>query len=147
MQEAIRLIKRFEGFSPVIYECPAGYPTIGYGHVVLPEEREKFAKGISKEEAELLLEEDLKRFQIALKPFIKTKVHDLMMQAILSFAYNVGIYAFRASTLRRLLNSGDYMGAAEQFLKWVYAGGRRLKGLILRRQAERLLFLEGVKEI
>jgi hypothetical protein len=58
-QEGLDLIKRFEGFSPTIYICPAGYPTIGYGHVVRDEEKDRFAVGIGKEEGEELLRRDV----------------------------------------------------------------------------------------
>lgn len=57
-QEGLDLIKRFEGFSPTIYICPAGYPTIGYGHVVLDEEKDRFATEINQEQGEELLRRD-----------------------------------------------------------------------------------------
>jgi len=147
MQEAIRLIKTFEGFSPVVYICPAGFKTIGYGHVVLPEEEERFKKAITASEGEELLYHDLLRFQVAINRLIKIQIHDLMFQAILSFSYNVGVYAFRASTLRRLINEGAFEEAALQFPRWIYVGGRQLKGLLRRRIAEKKLFLKGVKEL
>jgi len=147
MQEAIRLIKTFEGFSPVVYICPAGFRTVGYGHVVLPEEEERFKKAITESEGEELLYHDLLRFQVAINRLIKIQIHDLMFQAILSFSYNVGVYAFRASTLRRLINEGAFEEAALQFPRWIYVGGRQLKGLLRRRIAERELFLKGVKEL
>jgi lysozyme len=147
MQEAIRLIKTFEGFSPVIYICPAGFKTIGYGHVVLPEEAEGFRDAITEAEGERLLYQDISRFARAITPLIKIQMHNLMFQAILSFTYNVGVYAFRASTLRRLINEGAFAEAAEQFLRWIYVGGRQSKGLLRRRTAERELFLEGVREL
>jgi lysozyme len=147
MQEAIRLIKTFEGFSPVVYICPAGFKTIGYGHIVLPEEEERFKKAITESEGEELLYHDLLRFQVAINRLIKIQIHDLMFQAILSFSYNVGVYAFRASTLRRLVNEEAFEEAALQFPRWIYVGGRQLKGLLRRRIAERELFLKGVKEL
>lgn len=144
-ERGIELVKRFEGFSSTIYLCPAGYPTIGYGHVVTPEERERFRNGITREEAEELLRRDLIRFELGVKSLIKgVKLHEYSIDALVSFSYNVGLYAFRGSTLRRLILRGELIDAAEQFLRWVYAGGKKLRGLELRRRAERELFLEGV---
>lgn len=143
--KGIELIKRFEGFSPTVYICPAGYPTIGHGHVVLPEEKERFKAGITKEEAEDLLITDLMRLEKRIKPLIKVEINELMLDAIMSFSYNLGIGAFQRSTLRQKLNRGEFIDASDEFLKWVYVGGRKLQGLVLRRQAERRLFLEGVR--
>ncbi len=144
-ERCLELVKKFEGFSPVVYLCPAGYPTIGYGHVVRPEEMERYASGITKEEAEELLRQDLQRFEVGIKGLLKgVKLGEYSMDALLSFTYNVGLYAFKASTLRKKILRGELLSAADEFLKWVYAGGRRLEGLVRRRQAERALFLEGV---
>jgi len=139
----IELVKHFEGFSPVPYLCPAGVKTIGYGHVITPEENIKIP--LSKEEAEVILIIDLLRVEKAIIPFITAKIHPFMLDALISFSFNVGIYAFKASTLRRKLNAQEYLEAADEFLRWVYAGGRKLKGLIRRREAERGLYLEGLK--
>lgn len=144
-ERGIELVKRFEGFSPTIYICPAGYPTIGYGHVVTPEEKERYRGGINREEAEDLLRKDLVRFESGVRAQLKgVKLHEYFIDALVSFAYNVGLYAFKISTLRRLILRGELYDAADQFLRWVYGGGRRLRGLKLRRRAERELFLEGV---
>lgn len=143
----IELVKHFEGFRPHIYICPAGYPTIGYGHVVTPEERKIFANGITKEEAEFYLIRDLLKIQKAILPLIAVTITPLMLDALVSFTFNVGVYAFRSSTLRRKLNRMEYYDVADEFLRWVYAGGRILKGLIRRRQAERALYLEGVDQL
>lgn len=145
-ERGIELIKRFEGFSPVIYICPAGYPTIGYGHVVKPEEAERFRNGITREEAEELLKKDLIKFETGVRRLLKgIHLHDYCIDALTSFAYNCGLYSFRASTLRRKILSGELFEAADEFLRWVYAGGRKLPGLVRRRQAERELFLEGLR--
>ncbi len=143
--KCIELIKTFEGFSPTVYICPAGYPTIGYGHVVWNWDGKQMK--ITEEEAERLLIEDLVKLEKNVKQLITVNMHEYMLDAILSFTYNVGIYAFRASTLRRKLNRGEFFDAAEEFLKWVFAGGKRLLGLVRRRQVERALFLKGVELI
>mgnify|MGYP000616131756 CR=1 FL=1 len=143
----IELVKEFEGFRSKPYLCPAGYLTIGYGHVVTPQEKERLVKSITEEEALRLLVWDLIKVEWRLYPLIHVLIHPWMRDALVSFAFNVGIYAFRASTLRRKLNAGDFWDAADEFLRWVYAGGRRLKGLVRRREAERALFLEGLREM
>jgi len=139
----IELVKHFEGFSPVPYLCPAGIKTIGYGHVITSDEDIKIP--LSKEEAEIILIIDLLKVEKAITPLITVKIHPFMLDALISFSFNVGIYAFKASTLRRKLNAQEYLEAADEFLKWVFAGGRKLKGLIRRREAERGLYLEGFK--
>jgi len=143
--KCVELVKRFEGFSPTPYLCPAGYLTIGYGHIV--REGENLKIPLSRQEAEFLLVTDLVKTAIAIRPLITVEVHQYMLDALVSFTFNVGVYAFRASTLRRLLNAKSFYEAADQFLRWVYAGGKRLKGLERRRIAERALFLEGVREL
>lgn len=137
----IELVKKFEGFSPSVYLCPAGYPTIGYGHIVRPEE--KFST-ITEKEAEDLLIQDLLKFEMLIIKSLPVELPPLSLDAITSFVYNVGFYAFRASTLRKKLIRKEFLDAAGEFLRWVYAGGKKLKGLVLRRQAEQELFLEGI---
>jgi hypothetical protein len=66
------VIKRFEGFSPTVYICPAGYPTIGYGHLVKPHERERFARGITAEQAESLLRQDVQTAEHAVLRLISS---------------------------------------------------------------------------
>lgn len=137
----VELVKKFEGFSSKPYLCPAGYWTIGYGHVIYDG---NLNRTITKEEAEKLLIEDLLKFEKAIKPLLTVKIHDYMLDSLISFTFNVGIYAFKASTLRRLINRREFLLASEQFERWVYAGGKKLKGLVLRRQAEKNLYLEGL---
>jgi lysozyme len=138
----IELVKKFEGFSSMPYICPAGYTTIGYGHVIT--ENDKFTYPISKELAEELLLQDLAKTEFLIKPMIKVDIHYYMLDALISFSFNVGVYAFRSSTLRKMLNNKELYECAEQFLRWIYAGGKRLLGLVRRRNEERNLFLEGV---
>lgn len=142
----IELVKKFEGFSPKIYLCPAGYLTVGYGHVVIPSEREKFeGRIITEQEAEKMLIEDLLKTEICVMKLLNYMLlHPYCYDALISFTFNVGIYAFRASTLRRKILSNQLNEAVEQFGRWVYAGGRKLNGLIRRRQAEKELFMDGI---
>lgn len=138
------LIKRFEGFSPKRYLCPAGKPTIGYGHVILPGER--FDAEISEGFADKLLRNDAARFERRVMELVTGGANENQISALVSFAYNAGIAALRDSTLLRLFNAGDAKGAAEQFLRWTKytdpetGEKKELPGLAARRQAEKELF-------
>ncbi|MFN9790543.1 MAG: lysozyme [Holosporales bacterium] len=130
------LIKQFEGFSPTVYICPAGYPTIGYGHVVKMQERERFASGITAEQAETLLRQDVQTAEYAVLRLIAVPLTDGQFDALVSFTFNLGAGALQRSTLRRKVNRGDHAAVPAEFRKWVWAGGRRLEGLVMRRRAE-----------
>jgi lysozyme len=140
-QAGLDLIKRFEGFSPTIYICPAGYPTIGYGHVVKPHERDKFASGITPEQAEALLRQDVQTAERAVLRLISVPLTDGQFDALVSFTFNLGAGALQRSTLCRKVNRGDHAAVSAEFRKWVWAGGMKLCGLIRRREAERMHYL------
>ncbi len=133
-QNGIDLIKRFEGFSRTVYFCPAGYPTIGYGHVVKP--YEDFSAGIDEVQAEELLRQDAVIAERAVLRLISVPLTDGQFDALVSFTYNLGGGALQRSTLRRKINREEHAEVPEQFMRWVWAGGRKLKGLIRRREAE-----------
>ena len=134
----LSLIRAFEGFSPVPYVCPAGFPTVGYGHVVGPGER--FEAPLSAEEGEALLRADLPRYESAVCRLIEVPLGDLCFDALVSFTFNLGEGALAASTLRRLANAGRLVEAGPQFDRWVFAGAHKLPGLVRRRAAERALW-------
>lgn len=133
----LRLLKTFEGLRLNAYRDPVGIWTIGYGTTsgVYPGMR------ITEAEAEALLKRDLARFERAVEDLVTVPLNDDQFSALVSFVYNVGEGALASSTLLRLLNRGDYRGAADQLLRWNRAGGRELAGLTRRRRAERALFL------
>jgi lysozyme len=139
-QAGIDLIKRFEGFSPTVYICPAGYPTIGYGHVVKPDERQQFASGVTHEQAETLLRHDVQTAERAVLRLITVPLTDGQFDALVSFTFNLGAGALQRSTLRRKVNRGDHAAVPAEFRKWVWAGGRKLPGLVQRRLAESVLY-------
>jgi lysozyme len=138
--EGLNPIKRFEGFSETVYICPAGYPTIGYGHVVFGHEVESFAEGILEEQATDLLRQDVAIAEYAVVRHINVPLSDGQFDALVSFTFNLGSGALQRSTLRRKLNRQEYTSAAREFSRWVWAGGKKLKGLVRRRQAEAELF-------
>ena len=133
---AIPFIKSWEGCRLEAYRCTSGVATIGWGHT----------KGVSMgdritiEEAEKYLNDDLIGFQQELTPLISVMLTEGQFQAIMSFVFNVGVQAFKDSTLRKKLNAGDFEGAQAQFGRWVYDNGKILKGLEDRRKAEAELF-------
>ena len=138
--EGLALIKSFESFSPTVYVCPAGYPTIGCGHVVLDGERERFAGGIGEEEAEALLRRDAAMAERSVLRLIVVPLTDGQFDALASFVFNVGAGGLQRSTLRRKVNREEHALVPAEFLKWVWAGGRKLKGLVRRREAEARLY-------
>ena len=134
--KGIPIIKQFEGLKLEAYLCPAGIPTIGYGHT----RGVKLGQKISAAQAEVFLDHDYEEAEDAVKRLITVPLNDNQLGALTSFVFNLGEGRLLGSTLRRKLNSGDYKGAAAEFDKWVYSGGEKLNGLVARRAAERKLF-------
>ena len=139
---AVDLAKRFEGFHRVPkhdpgrahpYVCPAGYWTIGYGHLCDPRH-----PPINEVEAEAYLAQDL---QTALNatlrfcPVLATQPEE-RLAAITDFTFNLGAGRLQVSTLRRRINQRDWIAASQELRRWVYGGGKVLPGLVARREAE-----------
>lgn len=143
-QRGIDLIKEFEGFERDAYPDPGsgGEPyTIGYGTTRYPDGgKVRLGDSISKMEAEKCLAHDLVRFEQSVQSLVEVPLTQNQFDALVSFTYNLGTTALANSTLLRELNKGRYESAAAQFERWVYAGGKKLKGLIRRRIAEKQLF-------
>ena len=137
-EQGIALIKESEGFSATCYRCPAGKWTIGYGHVVRPDDAIK--NKLSAAQAEILLQQDVAETEQAVNRLVTIELNQNQFDALVVFAYNIGIGAFGHSTLLRLLNNGNMTAVSGEFLRWVYAGGKKLDGLVRRRQAEAALF-------
>ena len=134
--DGLDLICRFEGFRPTIYICPAGWPTIGYGHVVRDHERKRFADGIDDEIGEELLRHDVGTAVRAVLRLIHVPLTDGKFDALVSFTFNLGAGALQRSTLRRKVNRDEHDAVLAELRRWVWAGGRKLKGLVRRREAE-----------
>lgn len=143
----VRFVADFEGFYPEIYDDPAGYATIGFGHLIALRnategDRRKWGR-ISRAEGYRLLKGDLQGADAAVRRLVKVPLTRNQLSALTSFVFNVGEGAFRTSTLLRLLNSGEPSArVAEQFGRWKYANGKVLPGLVRRRDAEAKLFLK-----
>ena len=130
------IIKKFEGLKLEAYLCPAGIPTIGWGHT----RGVKLGQKISAAQAEVFLDHDYQEAEDAVKRLVKVPLNANQLGALTSFVFNLGEGRLMGSTLLRLLNQGEYRLAAKEFDKWVYSGGKKLNGLIARRKAERELF-------
>lgn len=140
-EELLALIRRFEGLRLKPYLCPAGVPTVGYGHtqgvrIGMP--------AITKDMAELFLREDaLEACLLVLRASPVAWKSDRVLAVLADFVFNLGISRYLASTLKRRVDREDWEGAAQELGKWVWGGGRKLPGLIQRRAAEAAL-LRGV---
>ena len=126
-------IKHFESFSPTVYVCPGGLRTIGYGHVLQPGEK---LQSVTRAKAEAILRDDLFKARCGLSRLIKVPLAPHQMDALTSFVFNVGMGALQASRLRLCVNEEQHDEVPKEFLRWVYAGGRKLKGLVHRRTFE-----------
>lgn len=139
-ETGIQLIKKFEGCSLNAYKCPAGIWTIGYGHTLGVKE----GQTITKEQAEIFLKQDIRSFELTVNNLVNVPLNQGQFDALVSFCYNLGSGNLKNSTLLKLLNKKNYIGAAEQFDRWVYASGKKLPGLVKRRTAEKELFLNDI---
>ena len=136
----MQLICQFEGLKLERYRDAVGLWTIGYGHLILKEEMEKLIK-ITTGEAKNILRKDLKRTETGVKKLLTLSVTQNQFDALVSFAFNLGLGNLKKSTLLKKVNAGDKEAAALQFKCWNKAGGRVLAGLTRRRDAEMRLFL------
>lgn len=130
------LIKKYEGLKLSAYKCPAGVWTIGYGHTAGVYAGQK----ITQKQAEEFFDNDIKQFEKIVLELCKVPLKQGQFDALVSFVYNIGKTAFANSTLLKLLNQKNYSAAANQFARWVYANGKKLQGLVKRREEEKFLF-------
>ena len=146
----ISLVKQFEGFerrvtrgtqiSALPYVCPAGFWTIGYGHLCAPDH-----PPITEEEAETYLATDLRiALHATLKycPVLATEP-ETRLAAIVDFTFNLGAGRLQTSTLRNRVNQRDWTAATYELGRWVRGGGKILPGLVTRRECEKHLLLHG----
>lgn len=145
----LRLIKSFEGYhtrqpdgSCVAYLCPAGVPTIGWGCT----EGVHLGMRWTAKQAEDALRRELEKFEAGVARVVTVELNQNELDALVSFAYNVGLGALGKSSLLRRLNAGDRDGAANAFASWTRGGGRVLPGLVSRRARESALFRKPVAE-
>jgi len=148
--QAIALAKRFEGFCRVPkndpgraypYVCPAGYHTIGFGHLCRQDH-----PPITGAEADVYLAQDLMTALSATLrycPVLATE-SESRLAAIVDFTFNLGAGRLQTSTLRRRINQRDWVLAADELRRWVFGGGKVLPGLVARRRDEATLLVQSV---
>ena len=136
-EAGLNLIKESEGLCLTAYKCSAGKWTIGYGSTrdVVP------GMKINRAQAEWRLRQDVNEAERDVTRLVKVPLTQGMYDALVSFAFNFGYFKLAKSTLLAKLNEGDRHGAAQEFMRWVHAGGEVLPGLVTRRKAEHDLFL------
>lgn len=152
--KAIEMIRHHEGVRFKPYRCPAALWTIGVGHVLYPEqgklpitERLKYPlqiehfRNFSHDEVNDILKNDLKRFEAGVRRLCPNGLSQSRLDALVSFAFNVGLGSLQKSSIRMKHNRGDFEGAADAFLMWTKAAGKVLPGLVKRRNDERRLYL------
>lgn len=139
---ATAIVSQFEGYHPEAYRDPIGIPTICYGHTGDVE----MGQTLSRAECKALLAEDLGEAYDAVDRHVDIALPETRRAALASFIYNVGEGAFARSTLVERLNDGDMRAACNELMRWVYADGRKLDGLVKRRATERELCLAGHRE-
>lgn len=138
----LALIEAFEGFRGKAYRCPAGVLTIGYGHTSMAgPPAVKAGQSMTRVEAAKVLERDLGDFGAGVQDMVRTDLSDHQYAALVSFAYNVGLGAFRSSSVLRAVNARDFESVPRRLNLWVKAGPRVLPGLVRRRAAEGALFM------
>lgn len=135
-KSGVDLIKQFEGCKLTAYRCPAGVPTVGFGHTGRDV---RMGMTITQDQADGFLLNDLRLFEQGVEQLCPVATGN-QFSALVSFAYNLGLESLKTSTLRRLHNEGQYSAAQAQFARWVNAGGRKLPGLVRRRAAEAALY-------
>lgn len=140
---ASEFLQKWEGLRLTAYKAvpTETYWTIGYGHY---SKDVRQGERIDEITAFLWLQDDIVNVVNRLATLITVPVTLGQSTALISFAFNVGVGAFQRSTLRRLINQGHLANAAYEFRKWVNSGGKRLDGLVRRREAEMRLFREGM---
>jgi len=134
----LNIIKEFEGLRLQAYKCPADRWTIGYGHTAGVSANDV----ITEAQATSLLCQDVAESERAVNHYVHGPLTQNQFDALVSFVFNLGVGNFRTSTLLKKLNAGDNDGAAQEFGRWIHAGGKALPGLVRRRAAERALFLK-----
>jgi lysozyme len=148
-EELVNFVKGWESYNlEPHWDALGGVWDIGYGHVILPGEERR---SITLDECEELLRWDLAQVDAGVDRLVKVPLHAHQRDALVSFAFNVGLdidddsiaEGLGDSTLLRLVNECDFYGAADEFLKWNKAGGKVVRGLVKRRAAERAMFVDG----
>ena len=132
--DLLKVLEEGKGFSSKSYICPAGKRTIGYGHVILPED--DITEPITEEQAEDILEKDVVVAENAINKYVKVPLTQNQFDALVCFVFNVGKTNFKTSTLLKFINEQLWDKIPKQFMRWVYHDKKIIKGLENRRKIE-----------
>lgn len=132
----IDLIKKWEGCKLHAYLDGGGVPTIGYGHT----KDIKLGDTCTQEQADKWLEEESNEFTFGILSYVNVGLNPNQLEALTCFVYNIGLEAFRNSTMLKLLNEGKFLEASNQFDRWNKDNGKIVAGLTNRRADEKRLF-------
>ena len=146
-EQGLGLLEKWEGFELNVYKDSAGLPTIGVGHLLTKSELSSgkimlngvpvpYSGGLTNQQVLDLLGQDVKPAELAVNNGVKVTLNQNQFDALVSFTFNVGVGAFTASTLLKLINQQQYTAVPTQFLRWVRSGGQVVQGLVNRRQNE-----------
>lgn len=155
----LKFIAKWEGTGPVrdgryfVYKDVAGLSTVGHGHLLTKDELSsgkitinissvRYHEGLSKTQVLQLLDQDVDIAEQAVNFHVTTSISQNQFDVLVSFTFNVGVGAFAKSTLLKRLNHNLYDQVPDQLLRWTRAGGRKVKGLVNRRNAEAALWNE-----
>lgn len=141
------LLIQLEDIRCEVYPDSAGLPTIGVGHLLTKDELSSgkiwvgekcfdYRAGLTEQQAIELMEADVAPRSEAVRALVKAPLPDHRMDALTIFAFNIGLEAFRKSTLLQKVNAGEFNEVPAQLRRWVYAGGKKIAGLVNRREAE-----------
>ena len=140
--KGLELIKHFEGYMNKAYLDTALVWTVGYGTTHFKYRKVQDGDSLSKKTASMILESQVdEHYSLGVSHLVEVKVTQNQFDALVSFAYNLGVGALQKSTLLKYLNQGKYKKAAKEFKKWKYVQGKPSKGLLFRRNEEAKLFL------
>ena len=135
-EEGKNLIKKFEGCELEAYKWAAGVWTIGYGHIKTAVEGMKIDQATANE----LFDEEMGEYETYVNTAVTVPLSQNQFDALVSWVFNLGNGNLNASTMLKVINSGDHAGVPAQIKRWNKAGGKVLEGLIRRREAEALLY-------
>jgi lysozyme len=147
-----RLLTEWEGFELSVYRDVAGLPTIGVGHLLTKDELSsgrivingapvQYANGLTQQQVNDLLAQDLQGFEKAVSDCVKVPLNQNQFDALVAFAFNIGADAFSKSTLVQELSQGNMQDVPTQMRRWVHSGGQVSPGMVNRREKEIALWI------
>lgn len=149
-KNGLDLLKKWEqgpngNFASISYKCSAGKDTVGWGHII--KSTDNIVQPINLYKAEALLQNDIKWAEEAVNSLVKVEINQNQFDALVCLVFNIGAANFKTSTLLKFLTDGSLDKIPVQFMRWVYAAGKKLKGLENRRFAEVELWNKEVNNV